>query len=1652
MKPKKLIEQRNRTKNHKERANLTLEIAFHYTEDGDHESALEEYFNLLKIWQSKEDKTQCALAHRFIADCCIELGDFDKAIKHTHDYLTLAVETNNKLEQQRAFVTLGRCFLNRAESQKDGSIIMKSLKSASQALLSSIKLIGDLATTLTPTQLGEMRAVSLLNLGQVLRAQLDYASASERFNQCISLARKYQLPKVLFRACYQLSDLAMNTPHQAISKPLSRSALFQQCRTPSLRSALETVSSALRSTLSKSSADSEAKDLLKNLKESYACLHLTMGEFRKTAKVYRLLKLDSPCSSDVCRDLIRKCMLMSNQFQLLPETIPTSFEGHSLVARTHERIGDVYSGIELYGPALRHYQLMLVHAQVASQLPGVSVSATATTTNETNKLVDAALVSVAETYRNLGSYEHCVRTYQQEIQWVTTTGLSTAELATSWFSLAQAQRLCFNPSSESTAVIIPGSGTTLETLQSALNASKSIGSIKLAIEILTEMEDYLSCNGEQSNELARIRQELSRLRRDANVDTEEDQENTNRGTEGEDLSDVTVDGDTVSKYIDLLSSDSEVEACIGHSELLDEFNAGKGGPRKGKALCLKTNMKGETPLHVAAINGDMEHVIKLIEVLGHPVNVTDGAGWLPIHEAAFHDRTEAAIYLLDRGARLDDPGCLEDLSTPLFEAIHNGSLATAIVLVQRGANLWHRNKRGECLPELLDTWEPSRRCAGTFSEQRERFEKLLCAIQERLGSDYDRWCNQPRSSPPMVTASSASTESSPEAVHMLSSPKRRSTPQQGRYTKSGSPSLSDISPPLRTRKPKNLRVQAWDELLVDLDDDTVQTSRKKQPHSSAKTGPVETYKQAMQAVAGSASRANKRKSAPGHSRSTTRQTRQLTAVIDIDDTDWLVQDEQLPSKKQRLNSSVRKQFETVGLREGRKPADWNKSDDGTMVTQPVVRLRDISHLQNTSLDFSPHGSAFTSTQVPSVSMSNEVQQKEVEQKPVSIPKGLPQKTTPVATTVASIVSSSVAVASAAPVSSCDPAVKVPVGSQPTSSASVSNKAFSVKVAFADISVLVPVDDSSRSVAWLANEAYRRRQILTSSRSGVVNSIQDNSYRVRLSTRDGALLLNTDRLHLVLPEFGRTGCVFELLAEVMDEACSDAPLLAQARQNSATCNVAHIVEPKRDTGSPLAGVEPVDLIVRSRFFRSLVDRVQATRVVDLRYLSLGDNDCHLILDQLYSYGARSVTEVRLQGNSLKLDVMNVSPSDAIHCAPLLLPLVRLASHLTSLDLDSNAISLNNFVRFLQELKRTCGTDLNSPGVVLPRLQRLSLAHNPFIGAVEGSVTASESSSHELCWIHLVGRLLQAFPKLTYLSLSGCFLGSLQQLLPLLAPNDLGTTVSALSEIDLSWNPHLSADDLSLLISSTALAGLRTLNLRGCSQSSAPAQYATSLPLSSNQAEEARWWFVPSKFTTSYASSFKFPPEPSHGDRLLDTLSKLLLEGRFRLQVLDMGHCQLTHHCLDSLRNLVGTPGTSLTTIQLDGNSGLCGCSLSTGLICDSWIQVLRATALTASAVVSLTIDMPDVDGDDDALSAAINAVELKLLPHCSSTPLQQLTLVGIPSDWQPPKSLLLSDDLSRSSTTNSHRLCNALTNLFNNRFGSLAKCKPISRNRVRFGIL
>lgn len=58
----------------------------------------------------------------------------------------------------------------------------------------------------------------------------------------------------------------------------------------------------------------------------------------------------------------------------------------------------------------------------------------------------------------------------------------------------------------------------------------------------------------------------------------------------------------------------------------------------------KVNAQGETQLHLAAINGDVNKCQRLFEQ-GASVSVHDCAGWSPLHEACNHRHSENAEYL-----------------------------------------------------------------------------------------------------------------------------------------------------------------------------------------------------------------------------------------------------------------------------------------------------------------------------------------------------------------------------------------------------------------------------------------------------------------------------------------------------------------------------------------------------------------------------------------------------------------------------------------------------------------------------------------------------------------------------------------------------------------------------------------------------------------------------------------------------------------------------------------------------------------------------------------------------------------------------------------------------------------------------------------------
>lgn len=107
-----------------------------------------------------------------------------------------------------------------------------------------------------------------------------------------------------------------------------------------------------------------------------------------------------------------------------------------------------------------------------------------------------------------------------------------------------------------------------------------------------------------------------------------------------------------------------------------------------------SNAKGETPLMMAALKGQVDLARKLIE-RGAKVRKS---GWTPAHYAASGPSAELLALLLDRGADIDARA--PDGNTPLMQAARFGTEDSIKLLVQRGADKNLRNERSQSAADL----------------------------------------------------------------------------------------------------------------------------------------------------------------------------------------------------------------------------------------------------------------------------------------------------------------------------------------------------------------------------------------------------------------------------------------------------------------------------------------------------------------------------------------------------------------------------------------------------------------------------------------------------------------------------------------------------------------------------------------------------------------------------------------------------------------------------------------------------------------------------------------------------------------------------------------------------------------------------------------
>ncbi|KAJ4918996.1 hypothetical protein JOQ06_027885 [Pogonophryne albipinna] len=137
-------------------------------------------------------------------------------------------------------------------------------------------------------------------------------------------------------------------------------------------------------------------------------------------------------------------------------------------------------------------------------------------------------------------------------------------------------------------------------------------------------------------------------------------------------------------------------------------SASVGRPPSGIPAVMKRNHKGESPLHLAAIKGNVEAVKEFLEQGADP-NLKDNAGWTPLHEACNLGHLPVVEVLVSGGALLNTPGYQND--SPLHDAVRNRHPAIVKLLLQQGASQNVLNRCGKrpadyaASPEMLEIFQ-----------------------------------------------------------------------------------------------------------------------------------------------------------------------------------------------------------------------------------------------------------------------------------------------------------------------------------------------------------------------------------------------------------------------------------------------------------------------------------------------------------------------------------------------------------------------------------------------------------------------------------------------------------------------------------------------------------------------------------------------------------------------------------------------------------------------------------------------------------------------------------------------------------------------------------------------------------------------------------
>uniref|UniRef100_A0A182SC46 MalT-like TPR region domain-containing protein n=1 Tax=Anopheles maculatus TaxID=74869 RepID=A0A182SC46_9DIPT len=319
-----------------------------YQDREEHLRALNEYKLAANAYEKLNKPMDRGLAFRMVGEMYAALGQFKESLQNVQAYMRAAQREANTKALQEAHTTLGRVYLQRAESyQRQGKTTNAEadLAKAEKSFRTALSICDELKRILPKIELFNMQARAHLNLGITFDSQNRRVPAKENMERAIRLAKEADLFDLLY-TCYNAMALSCSRWEGTDESGDSGQTLRLLNLSLEVASRLTNRASKMCQTLM-----------------LMATFFLKMDDFqsaRQTLK--RAYRLKTPVAVDAKR-IKQKLKVLVAMCRMEDELITTEAINYARRKELYERMGDGACKLRNFSKAIDYYKLMLQNAE-----------------------------------------------------------------------------------------------------------------------------------------------------------------------------------------------------------------------------------------------------------------------------------------------------------------------------------------------------------------------------------------------------------------------------------------------------------------------------------------------------------------------------------------------------------------------------------------------------------------------------------------------------------------------------------------------------------------------------------------------------------------------------------------------------------------------------------------------------------------------------------------------------------------------------------------------------------------------------------------------------------------------------------------------------------------------------------------------------------------------------------------------------------------------------------------------------------------------------------------------------------------------------------------------------------------------------------------